>query len=98
VSVCVVVASKGYPEKPERGKVIRGLDRLVGRKDVMVFHAGTKKSGSEYVTSGGRVLGVTALGSTYGEAISKAYEAVNLIDFEGMYYRRDIGKKALTVG
>jgi phosphoribosylamine--glycine ligase len=63
----------------------------------MVFHAGTKKSGSEYLTSGGRVLGVTALGSTYEDAIKRAYEAVNLIDFEGMYYRRDIGKKALTV-
>jgi len=78
--------------------VIRGLDRLAGKEDVVVFHAGTKKSGSEYLTSGGRVLGVTALGSTYEDAIGKAYEAVNLIDFEGMYYRRDIGKKALTVG
>ena len=98
VSVCVVLASKGYPEKPEKGKVIRGLDRLAGKEDIMVFHAGTKKAGSEYVTSGGRVLGVTALGSTYEDAVNKAYEAVNLIDFEGMHYRRDIGKKALTVG
>lgn len=95
VSVCVVIASKGYPEKPEKGKVIRGLDALAGRDDVMVFHAGTKKVGSQYHTAGGRVLGVTAMGPTYEEAIMKAYEAVGLIDFEGMYYRRDIGKKAL---
>lgn len=95
VSVCVVIASKGYPEKPEKGKVIRGLDALAGRDDVMVFHAGTKKVGSQYHTSGGRVLGVTAMGQTYEKAIMKAYEAVGLIDFEGMYYRRDIGKKAL---
>lgn len=98
VSVCVVIASKGYPENPEKGRVIRGLDTLAERDDVMVFHAGTKKAGSEYLTSGGRVLGVTALGANYEDAIQKAYEAVSLIDFEGMYYRRDIGKKALTVG
>lgn len=95
VSVCVVIASKGYPEKPEKGKVIHGLEQLASKKDVMVFHAGTKKVGKEYLTSGGRVLGVTAIGATYEEAISKAYDAVDLIGFEGMYYRKDIGKKAL---
>jgi phosphoribosylamine--glycine ligase len=95
VAVCVVVASRGYPERPEKGKLIRGLSELEGQKDVMVFHAGTKRVGKEYYTSGGRVLGVTALGSTYREAIDKVYEAVRCIDFEGMYYRRDIGKKAL---
>ncbi len=97
VSVCVVVASRGYPEKPEKGKVIHGLDQLADRDDVMVFHAGTKKAGNEYVTAGGRVLGVTAMGQNYEEAIRKAYEAVSLIEFDGMYYRKDIGKKALTV-
>ncbi len=95
VSVCVVVASKGYPDKPEKGKVIKGLENLKNEKDIMVFHAGTKKIGNDYYTSGGRVLGVTAMGKTYGDAIRKVYEAVSCIEFEGMYYRKDIGKKAL---
>lgn len=96
VCVCVVIASGGYPEKPEKGKVIRGLDQLRSREDVMVFHAGTRKEGKEYFTSGGRVLGVTAIGNDYKDAIRKAYEAVEMISFDGMYYRKDIGKKALV--
>jgi phosphoribosylamine--glycine ligase len=95
VSICVVLASGGYPEKPEKGKVIRGLDKLAGRDDVMVFHAGTKKVDGQYVTSGGRVLGVTALGATYETAIKNVYEAVAAVEFDGMVYRKDIGKKAL---
>ena len=95
VAVCVVVASRGYPEKPEKGKLIRGLSSLEGQKDVMVFHAGTKRVGKSYYTSGGRVLGVTVLAGNYREAIAKAYEAVSCIEFEGMYYRKDIGRKAL---
>jgi phosphoribosylamine---glycine ligase len=95
VSVCIVLAAAGYPEKPEKGKIIHGLESFRDRKDVVVFHAGTRKIGKEYVTAGGRVLGVTAIGSTYSEAVTKAYEGVNAIHFEGMYYRRDIGKKAL---
>jgi phosphoribosylamine--glycine ligase len=97
VSLCVVLASRGYPEKPDKGKVIRGLEDLKGLKDVFVFHAGTKKAGNEYYSSGGRVLGVTALGHTYGEAIRKAYEAVSCIEFDGMQYRKDIGAKALAL-
>lgn len=96
VSVCVVLASKGYPDKTEKGMIIRGLDDLKGDKDVMVFHAGTKKVGNDFYTSGGRVLGVTAGGKTYSEAIKKAYEAVACISFEGMQYRKDIGAKALS--
>jgi len=95
VSVCVVIASRGYPYKPEKGYVINGLDALKDRKDIMVFHAGTKKDGNRYITSGGRVLGVTAMGETYADAIKKAYDAVSCIDFEGMQYRKDIGAKAL---
>ncbi|MDD4940258.1 MAG: phosphoribosylglycinamide synthetase C domain-containing protein, partial [Candidatus Omnitrophica bacterium] len=64
-------------------------------EDVVVFHAGTKKVGDKIVTSGGRVLGVTGLGATIKDAISKAYSAVNKISFEGMQYRRDIGRKAI---
>lgn len=97
VSVCVVMASGGYPENPQKGKIIHGLEKLSGRDDVMVFHAGTKKVNNQYVTSGGRVLGVTAMGPTYENAIKKAYDAVSMIEFEGMFYRKDIGKKALMM-
>jgi phosphoribosylamine--glycine ligase len=95
VSICVVIASKGYPDKPEKGKVIRGLGDLKNKKDVMVFHAGTKKVGNDFYTSGGRVLGVTATGKTYEDAIEKVYDAVSCIEFEGMQYRKDVGAKAL---
>jgi phosphoribosylamine---glycine ligase len=96
VSVCVVIASRGYPEKPETGKIIKGLDRLKDEKDVMVFHAGTKKIDGNYYTSGGRVLCVTASGKTQKDAIDKTYDAVSKIEFDGMYFRKDIGQKALN--
>jgi len=94
-AVCVVLASEGYPGSYEKGKVIEGLDRVAGMDDVMVFHAGTARSGNDYVTAGGRVLGVTALGDTIKDAIDLAYEAVEKISWEGMHYRKDIGQKAL---
>lgn len=94
-AVCVVLASKGYPGKYDIGKVIHGLEKVAAMQDVMVFHAGTAKDGDRFVTSGGRVLGVTALGNTIPEAIDLAYKAVKKISWEGMYYRRDIGQKAL---
>ncbi len=96
VSICVVITSKGYPEKSEKGFLINGLEKLKGREDVMVFHAGTKKSDNRYYTSGGRVLGITAIGSTYEDAMKRVYEAVSMIDFDGMHYRKDIGAKALV--
>jgi len=95
VSVSVVIASRGYPEKPEKGMLIKGLDSLKNDADIMVFHAGTKKIDGHYYTSGGRVLCVTASGKTYQDSIEKAYDAVSKIDFDGMYFRKDIGKKAL---
>jgi phosphoribosylamine--glycine ligase len=95
VSVCVVLASRGYPDKTEKGLIIKGLDDLKGDKDVMVFHSGTKKVGKDFYTSGGRVLGVTAIGKTYSDATRKVYDAVSCIEFEGMQYRTDIGSKAL---
>jgi phosphoribosylamine---glycine ligase len=97
VSICVVLASGGYPERPEKGKLIRGLDEVKQDKDVYVFHAGTKKVGKEYYTAGGRVLGVTAVGETYRDAIHKVYDAVSCISFEGMQFRKDIGAKALAL-
>jgi phosphoribosylamine--glycine ligase len=95
VSICVVLASKGYPDKTEKGMIISGLDDLKRDKDIMVFHAGTKKIGKDFYTSGGRVLGVTAIGKTYKEAMERVYGAVSVIHFEGMQYRKDIGSKAL---
>ena len=92
--VCVVCAAKGYPGDYEKGKVITGLETAAKMQDVMVFHAGTKKA-ADIVTSGGRVLGVSALGKTIREAIDTAYRAVGKINFDGMQFRRDIGRKAL---
>jgi phosphoribosylamine--glycine ligase len=94
-SVCVVMASKGYPEAYQNGKVIEGLDEAKKLTDVMVFHAGTAEKNGKILTAGGRVLGVTALGNTIADAKKKAYEAVEMIKFEGAYYRKDIGDKAL---
>ncbi len=94
-SVCVVLASKGYPGKYEKGKVITGLEMLKGRKDIMVFHAGTAFQNGNIVTSGGRVLGVTSLGKDINDAVKRVYSAIELINFEGMHYRRDIAKKAM---
>jgi len=91
-SACVVMASGGYPEKFETGKEIRGLAEAARVADVKVLHAGTKRAGDLLVTSGGRVLGVTAMGNTLNSALQKAYEAVAKIQFEGMHYRRDIGR------
>jgi phosphoribosylamine--glycine ligase len=94
--VCVVLASGGYPGGYEKGKVINGLNHFSCSKDLVVFHAGTKKLDSgEIVTNGGRVLGVSALGKDIKAAIDNAYNAVSDISFENMYYRKDIGKKAL---
>ncbi|MGB9813289.1 MAG: phosphoribosylamine--glycine ligase [Thermovenabulum sp.] len=89
-SVNVVAASKGYPLGYEKGKKIEGLEKA-REKGVLVFHSGTSKSGNEYYTSGGRVLSVTAMGSSLNEAREKAYDALREIYFEGMHYRKDIG-------
>jgi phosphoribosylamine--glycine ligase len=92
----IVLASGGYPENYEKGKVITGIDEAELDTDIVVFHAGTKlNSENELVTNGGRVLGVSATGATLEEALAKAYKACTKINFEGMYYRHDIGKRAL---
>lgn len=93
--VCVVCASGGYPGEYEKGKEISGLEQVAQMQDVVVFHSGTKKSGDKILTSGGRVLGVTGLGNTIPLAIKTTYQAVGKINFAGMHYRRDIGKRAL---
>ena len=95
-SVCVVLASGGYPGKYEKGKIISGLDNAGKMDDVVVFHAGTAFNNNEIVTNGGRVLGVTALGGDIKAAKEKAYEAINKIHFDGMHYRKDIADRALN--
>lgn len=95
-AVCVVMASGGYPGNYKKGIPITGLDKAKKLKDVIVFHAGTKKTDKKVVTSGGRVLGVTALGDSIPQAIDNTYRAVKLISFDGMHYRTDIGRKALS--
>lgn len=94
-AVCVVMASSGYPGTYEKGKIISGLKEAEKMERVQVFHAGTSLSNGKIVTSGGRVLGVTALGNSIQEAVSQAYKAVSKISWEGVYYRKDIGNKAL---
>lgn len=96
-SACVVLASGGYPGKFETGKRIEGLDAAERVKDVKVFHAGTKSASGELVTNGGRVLGVTASGSSLDAALASAYEAASKIRFDGMHYRKDIGAHARRV-
>lgn len=95
-SLCVVLASGGYPGSYQKGKVITGLGAASELPHVTVFHAGTAVDGDRVVTSGGRVLSVTATGQTIDEAAERAYEAADLIDFEGKQLRRDIGWRART--
>jgi len=94
-SVCVVLASKGYPGQPEVGKVISGIAAAEAHGGVKVFHAGTKFQNSQLLSTGGRVLGVTATAEDLPRAIARAYAAVSKIEFAGMHYRRDIGAKGL---
>jgi len=94
-SVCVVMASGGYPGDYDKGKKITGLEDAEQLGDVVVFHAGTKSQNGEVVTNGGRVLGVTALGENIKDAKVRAYEAVAKVKFDGAYWRRDIADKAI---
>jgi len=94
-AVCVVMASGGYPGSYEKGRKITGLDQAEKMQDVVVFHAGTAEKNGDIITAGGRVLGVTALGKTIRQAKEKAYKAVDMIKFDGAYYRHDIADKAI---
>jgi phosphoribosylamine--glycine ligase len=91
---CVVLASGGYPEAYSTGVPIHGLDKVEAASDLQVFHAGTKEVDGQIVTSGGRVLTITALGDTMGQARERAYAAAELIEFEGKTMRTDIGLAA----
>lgn len=96
-AVCIVLASGGYPAAYEKEKIITGLEKIDNQQNAMVFHAGTKKKNGKFITSGGRVLGVTAWDDTLSGAIEIAYEAAGKINFERLYYRKDIGKKGLKL-
>ena len=94
-SVCVVLASQGYPGDYQKGKIIEGLKEVSQMEKVFVFHAGTILKDGQVITNGGRVLGVTGLGEDISRAIESTYQAVKKISWEGVYYRTDIGQKAL---
>ena len=92
-SACVVLAARGYPARPETGAPIRGLERAAEHQGVQIFHAGTSREATgEWLTAGGRVLGVTATAQTLDRALHRCYDAVSEIHWEGMQYRRDIGR------
>jgi phosphoribosylamine--glycine ligase len=93
-AICVVLASKGYPEVYPKNEEITGLD--FSSENTFVFHAGTKTENGKVLTNGGRVLGITALGNSLQHAISNAYSAVEKVSWPNKYYRQDIGKKGLV--
>jgi phosphoribosylamine--glycine ligase len=95
-AVCVVVCAKGYPDTPETGKTIKGLETFKGQTDLVAFHAATAHKDGKVVSVGGRVLGVTAVAANLEAAVARAYEGVAKISFDGMHYRNDIGKLALS--
>jgi len=95
MAVCVVLCASGYPGSYGKGAEIHGLDRLKNWEKGFVFHAGTAKDNGRWVTSGGRVLGVTARGDTIESAVKEAYDAVSKISWNGMHYRKDIARRAL---
>ncbi len=92
-AACVILAAEGYPGPYRQGEPIAGLEQLAGRDDVMVFHAGTGDRAGIPITTGGRVLGVSALGDSLSTALDRAYESIAGVEFEGMHYRRDIGRR-----
>ena len=97
-SVCVIMASGGYPDRYEVDKEVSGLDEATDEGDVIVFHSGTKRQGDKLLTAGGRVLGITAIEGTgdLEKAIEKAYRSTEKIKFDGVYFRRDIGHRAIN--
>jgi phosphoribosylamine--glycine ligase len=97
VALCVVLAAKGYPDNPERGSEIRGLDEAAASDPaVRIFHAGTKRQGEKLVADGGRVLNVVGLGKSVREARERAYAVIDRIDWPQGFCRRDIGWRALS--
>ena len=96
-AVCVVLASGGYPVAYDKGYEITGLDKISQKENIVVFHAGTDNKDGKFVTSGGRVLGITGIGQNIEEAIQTAYEGVEIVNFEKKHFRTDIAKKDYTI-
>lgn len=94
-ATCVVIASGGYPQSYQTGKVITGIEEAEKLDGVVIFHAGTAKKNGNFITNGGRVLGVTAVGDSIKASVERSYEAVSKISFENAHFRRDIGHRAL---
>jgi phosphoribosylamine---glycine ligase len=94
-ALCVVMASRGYPEAPQTGGEIRGLAAASAEPEVKIFHAGTRRDGDRLLAAGGRVLGITALGGSLAQARERAYAAIDRIDWPGGFCRRDIGERAV---
>jgi phosphoribosylamine--glycine ligase len=92
-AICVVMAANGYPDDPQRGTEIRGLDRAGADPDVKIFHAGTRRDGDRLLADGGRVLGIAATGHDLAAARARVYRAVELIDWPGGFCRGDIGRR-----
>jgi phosphoribosylamine--glycine ligase len=95
-AVCVVLTANGYPGNYDKGKEIHGLEKLTDWQNGFVFHAGTGRENNRWLTTGGRVLGVTARGKSVAEAVKEVYRAVGEISWPGMHYRKDIARRALT--
>jgi phosphoribosylamine--glycine ligase len=95
-SACVVIASEGYPANPVTGRLVKGLEEAGKVTGAMVFHSGTKREGGEYRTTGGRVLGIAARGSSLADATSRAYDAASRIEIPGSHYRKDIGRPRVS--
>ena len=96
-SACVVLAARGYPAKPETGARIEGLDLAARRDNAVVFHAATSRGAKgEWLTAGGRVMSVTATGQTLDLALSRCYQAAGDIHWDGIHYRRDIGRRTVS--
>ncbi len=96
-AVCVVITAQGYPGSYRKGMEISGLEQFRDRDDIIIFHAGTTRESDKIITSGGRVLGVTSIDDNPEKAIQKVYDAVSSIYFDGIFYRRDIGKRVLKL-
>ena len=93
-TVCLSLVSQGYPDKYEKGFPIRGLEQFKQDKEVVIFHAGTRRAGGAFVTTGGRVLSVVGKGDTLAKAADKAYDAAGRIHFDNIFYRKDIGRSS----